>query len=1188
MLPLLLHLSAFALDPARLPDQNYTPDQLHSLVSPPMGAVRHNQPAVIDGRLLLAGNGHFELWDISSPSSPEPVSSFESPFNEDEAESHQLAFRLTWDGRPQLVSISGHGVDLWDLSDPEQVEHLATIEIDGIDYGDNTHAVWGVAWLGHTVLVGGTNTGLHLFDVSDPTDPLPINRLSSVELGGVSAGPLFALGDLLVVTTPKDHAGLATVDLSDPADPAVLDFELPVEDSYIGGFYGLYAHLLTPFRTYDVLTDPTAITLRSSVPSPPNEYLSFGDGYAFLGSMRPAPGARKVWLGEYTDYDFDDLVPGRTNDALRGAFTDDQFTLPIGNLLVLSDDEIRIGTVLSVHDTARDTTPARVLHHRPAAGATQVAPTASLALSLSDQIDSRSVLPEHFVLTDLRSGAVVPGDWGLQQTLLTFTPHAPLTPDTSYEVVLPAGGLTDLVGNPLATELRWTFSTGAQLAAPSCDLAPLPTATLDQPLTLSAADPLPGATYRWQLGEQVEQGGTNGTLTWTPTAPGRLPVRLTVSHEGAQRTCTGVLRVQAPPTLTAPLHASPIALDPTEPLAWVVNPDAGTVSAIDLLTLERVTEHPVGQQVRTVSLAPDGTLWLAVEGEDAVVQLDPSTGEPLQRVELGWGAAPYGVIATAEQVWVSQQGPGSLATIDPTDGSFTTTPLHEGPLPAPPVRGLAVSHDHTRAWLSRLISPADRGEVHEVDLRTGAVRTLALPYDQSPDESDGGRGVPNYLGTVAISPDGTRAVVPAKKDNTARGPVRDGEDLDPDNTTRTIVTWLDLTEGAELLDRRVDLDDHEQATAAAFSPLGDLLFVVSQGSDQLDVLHAHTGQRLAGAATGLGPAAVAVTEAGLVLVQDALSRTLSVYDAAALLAGTDTVLHLRGRVPTVTTEPLSPELLLGKQLFHAARSSEISQDGYLSCATCHLDGGQDGQVWDFTSRGEGLRNTIDLRGRAGTAHGRMHWTGNFDEVHDFENDLRLHMGGSGLLSDADFEATAAPLGPPKAGLSDRLDALAAYVSSFDSFPRSPYRAPDGSFTDEAQRGWRLLQRLDCLTCHSGEALTDSPTGARHDVGTARPSSGQRLAGPLDGFDTPTLHGLWASPPYLHDGSAPTLDDALASHGDADRLSPRQREAVVRLLLELDGTLPPETTGCGCAQAPGRVSPLHLLGLALLVRRRRHG
>jgi len=43
-----------------------------------------------------------------------------------------------------------------------------------------------------------------------------------------------------------------------------------------------------------------------------------------------------------------------------------------------------------------------------------------------------------------------------------------------------------------------------------------------------------------------------------------------------------------------------------------------------------------------------------------------------------------------------------------------------------------------------------------------------------------------------------------------------------------------------------------------------------------------------------------------------------------------------------------------------------------------------------------------LRGRTGTDHGNVHWTGNFDEIHDFENDIRFAFGGTGFMTDQDF------------------------------------------------------------------------------------------------------------------------------------------------------------------------------------------
>ncbi len=116
---------------------------------------------------------------------------------------------------------------------------------------------------------------------------------------------------------------------------------------------------------------------------------------------------------------------------------------------------------------------------------------------------------------------------------------------------------------------------------------------------------------------------------------------------------------------------------------------------------------------------------------------------------------------------------------------------------------------------------------------------------------------------------------------------------------------------------------------------------------------------------------------------------------------------------------------------------------YVSCATCHADfGGQDGRTWDFSQFGASLRNTMDLRGRAGFAPGTcsggpnagasctfdaacgdggvckanpatippnvpaadkgrwfnpmltVHWNGDRDEVEDFEHTFR-QLQGSG-------------------------------------------------------------------------------------------------------------------------------------------------------------------------------------------------
>jgi hypothetical protein len=213
-------------------------------------------------------------------------------------------------------------------------------------------------------------------------------------------------------------------------------------------------------------------------------------------------------------------------------------------------------------------------------------------------------------------------------------------------------------------------------------------------------------------------------------------------------------------------------------------------------------------------------------------------------------------------------------------------------------------------------------------------------------------------------------------------------------------------------------------------------------------------------------------------------------------------------------------------------------------------------VWDFTQRGEGLRRTISLQGRQGVgpSMGKLHWTANFDELQDFEKDIRDEFEGAGFMADADYVATINPLGPNKAGLSPGLDNLAAYVSSLRTFPRSPYRTAQGCLTPDARLGQLVFQAGSCTTCHGNAVSQDNQ---RHDVGTVQPSSGTGSGQPLrgTGFDTPTLTGVWQSSTYFHNGQAATLRDVFrpglsAAHGG--RVPPVAVGALSAYLRSLDG------------------------------------
>ncbi|MGH8243987.1 MAG: PA14 domain-containing protein, partial [Steroidobacteraceae bacterium] len=351
------------------------------------------------------------------------------------------------------------------------------------------------------------------------------------------------------------------------------------------------------------------------------------------------------------------------------------------------------------------------------------------------------------------------------------------------------------------------------------------------------------------------------------------------------------------------------------------------------------------------------------------------------------------------------------------------------------------------------------------------------------------------------------------------------------NTVRAISSRIDLAAGAEDYASRFDHDNSGVAGAIAFDPLGLYAFVALETTRQVAVLDVNGGMEIMRLSVGRAPQGLALSADGERLyVNNFMDRTVSVFDLTTLL--TEGIAD----VPLITTklahggEKLSAQVLQGKKLFYDAADTRLALHGYISCASCHNDGGHDGRTWDLTGFGEGLRNTVSLRGRAG-AQGALHWSNNFDEVQDFEGQIRALSGGSGLMSNADFNAgtRSQPLGDPKAGISADLDALAAYVASLSSFESSPRRNLDGSLTAAAVSGKAVFQSKGCAGCHGGSAFTQSGANNPVDVGTIDADSGSRLGGPLTGIDVPTLRDVWATPPYLHRGSAATLGDAIRAH-----------------------------------------------------------
>jgi len=117
----------------------------------------------------------------------------------------------------------------------------------------------------------------------------------------------------------------------------------------------------------------------------------------------------------------------------------------------------------------------------------------------------------------------------------------------------------------------------------------------------------------------------------------------------------------------------------------------------------------------------------------------------------------------------------------------------------------------------------------------------------------------------------------------------------------------------------------------------------------------------------------------------------------------------------------------------------------------------------------------------------------------------------------------------------------------------------------------VFKSVGCATCHSGPRFTDSAAGNAsldlggevllHDVGTCVDAPFPDVAhDDIDGhqraacaFDTPSLSGVASTPPYMHDGSSATIEDAVvrmiaATHPQG--ISDDDKAALVEYLRSL--------------------------------------
>jgi len=602
---------------------------------------------------------------------------------------------------------------------------------------------------------------------------------------------------------------------------------------------------------------------------------------------------------------------------------------------------------------------------------------------------------------------------------------------------------------------------------------------------------------------------TSGATAVEASTPVPEPAALAIiSPEAA----VSAVRPTSAVLLSRPISAAAVSVSPDGRLVVAVNPDSDSITLVDAINLAVLAEIPVGDSPRTLSITPDSKeVLVANHGSATLSKVDLS--QAVEFTQYPVGSMPYGVVTDGVHAFVTEFGLGTLSIIDLMTGELST----RIPVDAFP-SGLALSRDGQRLFVTHFFT----GRLTVIDLQTSTVRGTASTGADT-----------NLSQFIAIAPDGTKAYLPQTRSNITNTA------LLFDTTVFPVVNVLDLAKLQLLVRERITLDTADEPVnmpfAVALSPDGKTLYLANAGSDDVSVIDLSTNRKLAHLAVGANPRGIAITPDGSrIFVNNVLDGTLSVIDAETLTV-TDTVL--------ITDIPLTPPVLLGKKLFNSAAEPALTTDNWISCATCHFDGTMDARTW--LGFPDGPRNTPSLFGVAQTLP--IHWSGDFNELQDVEITIKEIQFGNGLVAGKAHDS----LGPPHAGLSEELDALATYLASIE-IPLSPY----GGDRETIGRGRSLFATLGCHTCHTPPLYTDLQL---HDVGTGDPTNEKNSHGRGTNFDTPSLRGIWLTAPYFHDGSAATLHQVLRA-GTTHNVSDNIDDSELKALIDFMRALPDDNGG----------------------------
>lgn len=241
--------------------------------------------------------------------------------------------------------------------------------------------------------------------------------------------------------------------------------------------------------------------------------------------------------------------------------------------------------------------------------------------------------------------------------------------------------------------------------------------------------------------------------------------------------------------------------------------------------------------------------------------------------------------------------------------------------------------------------------------------------------------------------------------------------------------------------------------------------------------------------------------------------------------------------------PITPEKVeLGKMLYFDKR---VSKDGTISCATCHnpKEGWTERKA---TSLGihqqKGGRNSPTVINAAYAA--AQFWDGRAATLEDqatgpVENPIEMGNKMEAVVADLskipEYQERFKKVfgtGVTKEGFAQAIAAFERTVLSGNS-PYDRYKSGDEKALTEAQRrGLDLFEGTGCADCHRPPLFSSYEY---HNAGVGmsqeKPDEGRKVVTGKDSdlgrFRVPSLRDVANTGPYLHDGSAATLEEAVA-------------------------------------------------------------